>query len=220
MKVFLAGLLVLGVAGCQTAPQQRWAGIETEANSGKVALDTCVNAVRDKPEYAKLFVHFPKASSPSLTQLSDQSKITEADKVFYMAYQADLRPCRQARLESFSRMDQRLAAAYAANNADADKTRVALIQRKLSWGEAVGKLNEERLAGNTSMQAVRRNVADGLEAQHNAEVGRRAAIGAALSAAAQQMNENTQRQQLINAVNRPVRTNCNRIGDQVNCTTQ
>jgi phage terminase Nu1 subunit (DNA packaging protein) len=64
------------------------------------------------------------------------------------------------------------------------------------------------------LQAEERRIVSGLERSHEAELARR-------QAAAQAIAQWAQTQQVINAMNRPVTTNCTNLGSGiVNCVSQ
>jgi hypothetical protein len=87
---------------------------------------------------------------------------------------------------------------------------VRLIERKDTWGgsarQSEALLSDER---DRIAAADRQWIAD-LNASHQAEMAQRQAAAAAL------MQWSAQ-QQMINAINRPVVTTCNRFGSSVNC---
>lgn len=209
----------MGLAGCQTAAQLRVAEVEKEATASKASADICVRAVNSKAEFQTIFGHVSKIGTPSLAQLADQSKISDTDLVTYLAWQEDLQPCRKARLESFRKIDGSVAEAFSDYLSEANVARIELIQRKINWGEFLTKMVGVDTRARTNMQAARQSMMSQLDQQHQQEIGRRAAMAAAISAASQQVQENNLRQQQINYLNRPVNTNCTRFGNQVNCTT-
>jgi len=94
-----------------------------------------------------------------------------------------------------------------------------LVQRKQSWGEFSKRRRDILFEGNAQLAAEAHRIEAGLEQSHEAELAARQAaiqaVGNALERGAQTWQAN------INA-NRPVFTNCMRIGYQgsmLNCTT-
>ena len=83
-------------------------------------------------------------------------------------------------------------------------------ERKLSWGDRVRRTRDRYLALQAELQTEERQIVAGLERSHEAELTRR-------QAAADAMARWAQTQQVINAMNRPVFTNCTGTGSMVNC---
>lgn len=205
-------LLLVSLAGCQTAAQQQFSHMNTDMSSTNDAVKACNLTVSSKPEYSALFAHAPWEGRPSLAQLADQTKITDRERTLFIALASDYEPCRQIRLDGLSKVDRRAGDVLSASYVESDKVRVDLIQRKIGWGEYVTKMTEIANRRRSNLQEAEQNAVNGLNAQHQQELARRAAV-------AQQMSEYNQRQQLINSMNRPVNTSCSRFGNQVNCTT-
>jgi hypothetical protein len=97
--------------------------------------------------------------------------------------------------------------------AEGDNDTLALIQRKISWGERVRRGRDRALAAQAALQAEGQRITAGLEQSHQAELSRRQA---ALNALAQW----AQTQQAIEAINRPVVTNCTGSPNSINCITR
>ena len=98
--------------------------------------------------------------------------------------------------------------------AEADDDTITFVQRKRSWGEHVRRGRDRALAMQAGLQAEGQHIVAGLEQSHQAELARR-------QAAAQAIAQWAQTQQAINAMNRPVTTNCMNLGSgMVNCVSQ
>ena len=224
-SVLLTSICLL--AACQTGAQNRLADMQRELSSSRARESTCVGSVYAKPEYANLRAHVPSDGHPSLAQLADESLISEADRTAYLQIQSELQPCRQIRMDSYTRVNGRMAAALSQAYSDGDALRVDLVQRRLSWGKFETKLSsvQRKLAGD--LQAADGELMAELKQDHAEELARRSAAASAIAASMQQQQAQQQEQQqrayeqqsLINALNRRVHTSCMRFGDQVDCNS-
>ncbi len=212
-------ILLMFTAGCQTGAQKQFTTISADLAVTKASFESCRLSALNRPEYSNLFLHMPKTERVSLSQLADQGKISDADKVKFLSLQSDLQPCRQIRLDGFNKAYPEAASVLSAGYAEGDVLRVNLIQGRMTWGEYNAKAVELGLRNGNDLRQAGHHMLGELNQQHQAELNRRAAIAEAIGAAAQQMNENIQRQQLINSINRPRTTSCNRFGNQVDCTS-
>jgi len=81
------------------------------------------------------------------------------------------------------------------------------------WGDFTKRRRDRALAAQVEIHSESQRIAGGLEQQHQSELARRQAALNAISQWAQT-------QQMINAMNRPVMTNCTRLGAFTSCTSQ
>jgi hypothetical protein len=94
---------------------------------------------------------------------------------------------------------------YTAFYAASENSLIDLIQRKQSWGEHARRVKAEVTKTEAELVAEGRRIDGGLQQSHEAELQRRQAASAAFL-------QYSQTQQIINAINRPVVTNCNSFG--------
>ena len=90
---------------------------------------------------------------------------------------------------------------------------IDLIQKKQSWGAHVRRVRDATIEGIAELQAEERRVVAGLQQLHEAELAQR-------QRAAEALGQWAQTQQVINAMNRPVITDCNAFGGMVNCVSR
>jgi hypothetical protein len=88
---------------------------------------------------------------------------------------------------------------------------IDLIQKKQSWGAHVKRVRDAIIAGTAELQAEGRRITSELQQSHEAELAQRQAAAQAATAALAQY---AQTQQIIANMNRPVFTNCLRMGYQ------
>jgi len=90
---------------------------------------------------------------------------------------------------------------------------IDLIQKKQSWGAHVRRVRDATIEGTAEVQAEERRIVAGLQQSHEAELAQR-------QRAAEALSQWAQTQQVINAMNHPVITNCNAFGSMVNCVSR
>ena len=127
-----------------------------------------------------------------------------------LALHPRIQACRKAILDGLLGTMPSVVPVLAREFAGADDDTIAFVQRKLSWGERVRRARDRYLALQAELQTEERQIVAGLERSHEAELTRR-------QAAADAMARWAQTQQVINAMNRPVFTNCTGTGSMVNC---
>jgi hypothetical protein len=93
-----------------------------------------------------------------------------------------------------------------------DAITMKLVKRKITWGQALQQLEQERIEGQKEFIAVAQQMDSGFQASHQAELAQRQAASNAL------MQWSLQ-QQLINSMNRLTVTTCNENGPFINCVS-
>jgi hypothetical protein len=202
------------LAGCATAAQRQYQAIVTGNKALGDEAKACTAAVYNAPEAAPLRPHVPlDAREATLAQLSDPAFATGPEIAAIELLHPRVKACQKAVLDGLANTTPGavpiLARAYSANDDDT----ILLIQRKLSWGDRVKRGRDRALATQEALQAEGQRIVSGLEHQHEAEIAQR-------QRAAEALAQWAQTQQLINAANRPVITNCNQFGNMLNCTSQ
>jgi hypothetical protein len=94
-----------------------------------------------------------------------------------------------------------------------------LVNKRQSWGEYAKRLKDITTDARSELAAEEARITSGLQQSHEAELAQRQA---AAQAAADALARYAQTQQIIANTNRPVFTNCLRMGYQgnmLNCTT-
>jgi len=207
VAVLTAALL----GGCATAAQQQYQAMAT-GNQALIAQGkSCVIEAYNGPEGAMVRSHLPiDAREITLAQLADQSLPTKQEVAAVLALHPRIQACRKAILDGLLGTMPSVVPVLAREFAGADDDTIAFVQRKLSWGERVRRARDRYLALQAELQTEERQIVAGLERSHEAELTRR-------QAAADAMARWAQTQQVINAMNRPVFTNCTGTGSMVNC---
>jgi hypothetical protein len=207
----VAGLLL---TGCATAAQRQYQAMASGNRAILGEAKSCGEAVYNSPEAAPLRPHVPQsARDATLAQLSDQSLATKGEIDAILLLHPRLKACQKAVLDGLLNTTPSVVPILTREYAAADDDTILLIQRKMPWGERVRRARDRINATEAELQSEARSVTAGLERQHEGELARR-------QAAAEALARWSQTQQIINAANRPVITNCTRLGNSTNCTSQ
>jgi hypothetical protein len=114
--------------------------------------------------------------------------------------------------------------AYQQNYMSLDAIYLKLAKGEVSFGEANSELAQARVQASARSREAANEWRSGLNEENREELASRAAAFQAMATSFQQagaaMQQQAQQQQLINAINRPLTTNCNRFGNSTSCTTQ
>ena len=210
IAVLIAGFL----GGCATAAQRQYQAMATGNAAISGQARNCVSEVYNSPDAAVIRSHTPlDPREATLAQLSDQSLPTRQEIAVVLTLHQRIQSCRKAILNGLQNTTPSVIPILAKEYAGADDDTIAFVQRKMSWGERVKRARDRVLSLQEALQAEGRRIVAGLEGSHEAELARRQAAANALAQWAQT-------QQVINAMNRPVMTNCMNIGSgMVNCTS-
>jgi len=209
VTLMLASLL----AGCATAAQRQYQAMSTGNQAIMTQGKACLEAAYNSPDAAPVRAHEPfNVADASLSQLADASLATKPEIDSIMTIHPQLRACQKIALDAMLNTTPSVVPLLAKAYSEADDDILLLIKRKLSWGEYTKRRRDRSLAGQVAIQAESQRITAGLEQQHESELGRRQAALNAISQWAQT-------QQMINAMNRPVMTNCFGAGSMISCTT-
>jgi hypothetical protein len=176
---------------------------------------SCGSEAYNAPEAAILRPHFPlDVREATLVQLFDQTLATKQEIAAVLTLHPRIQVCRKVILDGLQSTTPSVVPILPKEYAAADDDTIALVQRKLPWGERVRRGRDRLLALQVEIQAEERRIVAGLGRSHEAELARR-------QAAAQAIAQWAQTQQAINAMSRPVTTNCMNLGSGiVNCVSQ
>ena len=150
-KQFLLAVVVLFLlTGC-LAQRQREA---VQAGT------SCLLAAYSSPNAAPLRVHEPfNVNEATLAQLADNSFATEAEIASVSAVHPRLRGCQNEFLGQLEKLAPAFAPIFAESDRDADDDTVALIQRKMTWGDYTKRRRDRAIAGQEAIIAEERKLA-------------------------------------------------------------
>ncbi len=222
VRRYVMFLAVLGaLAGCATAAQRQADVVRTTLSQVQAQGKACTTAVNSDPIYQDLAQHFPLTdiNQATLFQLSDQSYATPHEVELLSQRHDRLVPCRKLYVDGYGQVAPALATDYQELFAKADDILVSLTRRQLRRGEFVSSTKRTVLEATGKMRDTAQRLDAALEASHRQEMAQRAAAAQAFSNSMYQQQILNQNQQLINAANRPVTTNCMHLGMSTNFTS-
>jgi len=222
MRILALGILVLALGGCATAAEQEMGRMRDTSERAIAVTGSCWSRARAQDSYAALSnrLALKYEVPPTLAQRSDTTKPTAEDRQALSDLHRDwLTPCRKAMIDGSVAILPALHRAMLRYAEREDAVYAALVQGRLTWGEANTQLVAIRLEMSHSMHEIASQAAQELRRQHADEIERRReammTLGKALSDFADQRIEaERQRQQST-----PRQTICQNVGGYLSCTT-
>jgi hypothetical protein len=209
MLVTLSAALFLN--GCATQAQRQFAAIKTENQENNAQIKACVAAVYNLPENAPLRQHIPlNITDVTLQQLSDTSLASQDEIHAILVAHPQLQQCRKAFLTNLAQTEPSVVPILTTTYNKNEDDLVALIQRKISWGEYIHRIRDRGTETQVAVKGEERRIVGELRQENQFELEQRQRAAEALTSWAQT-------QELINAANRPVVTNCNAFSNTLNC---
>lgn len=225
IKSILLIISPFALQGCATTAEQQNEYINKNLSEAKAQIDTCFREIDDRKIYDSIRSKWIKTDDDIL-MLSNQQRPTKIEAQTLANYANEIRRCRKLRTNLMRNISPQLAIVSQENTERKDSVYIALIQQKTSWGGAIQRMNEIDLDSMQKEAAVFAIIDSNLQNQHNEEIAQRQATAAAMQRAGYAMQQTSfqqqalnQNQQIINNMNRPIQTNCNRLGSNVNCVT-
>jgi hypothetical protein len=147
-QAFAAGLITTAATGCVAArPGDTY-------QSDLQAYHACAAAVYNAPEYAALRRHAPSnVNNASLEPLASNDLATDEEIRLLQAAHARVLACRQTFLNAVAQHAPNIAAIDAAIAARTDDAMMALIQKKITWGEYLRQWQAIAVAGHQAWLA-------------------------------------------------------------------
>lgn len=242
-KLAFLALSTLLLASCAqrqyqpTATQMQRDNLVQIENAAQKQYFNCVGSARVNPEIAPSYkivdeqVIYQNPDSPSkLNLMASNAKITEPQKKALLTYLGAVRPCRTAAISDLKSLPT-LAVLHENYQGDMDILYSKLISKKITIGEANQQTAQIFAKLKVDYTAATQNINNQYSSQINQELqarqqeeSQRRAIAAQYmmnqqAIQAQQNIANQQNLQNQMNLNKPVTTNCNRVGNQVNCTS-
>jgi hypothetical protein len=208
------------LAACSTAAQRQSVQLTGKAIEAKEANKACLGEIAANPQYATIAKHIPlDGSQPTLEQKADQSLATTQEVKAILAWRTDFTKCRQSYTEAVQGIAPAMVPALLEAQSASDAVWVKVVHRELAWGGALQQLSDIQAAVAAKGTQVAQEIQTDLQRQNQAELAQRQAALAAFGDAMQNAADSMQRQQMINAMNRPRTTNCSVFGNTASCTT-
>jgi hypothetical protein len=209
----IAVALSLGVGGCATQAQRDYQLMATNQRATLQTYGACLSAARSSPEYGLIRRHIPAdLNMVALEQLMDTQLVSEDERLAILAVHPREQACRASAMQQISATNAGMVAIITVASSQADSELIALLQKKLTWGEYVKRYKELNMTLSANLEQENARVISGLNLSHQAELNRRQAIANAII-------QHAQNAQIIASMNRPVYTDCTRILNSVNCVS-
>jgi hypothetical protein len=217
LMVFIAPLV-----GCQTQAQREWTSKTDQQRAAVAAFQQCV-AKLTKQEWMPILKERLVAgeSDPQyLKKISSTDMATPKEIEVLYALSAARRPCWGQLIQDTAAFSPEFPTLHSRVAAEADEDLLLMIDGKLNWGDA----SKRALKRVREWQAEEAVILDRVKAHvnqsHTAELQARQQSTIALQNWLYQQQQLNQQQQLINSLNRPEpprTTNCNWMGNTLNC---
>jgi hypothetical protein len=219
--------MALSLSACAhvTEAQKERNTFDAAGREGNEVAKACVDQVKANPVYAGVLRRFPIFSMDQvpLSQLMDDTYATPEEGQALIALHDAAGSCRKARAAIWQTVHPEGAAVQRAVEAPLAEIYAGLVQRQITWGEGIKRFRALGQAVQQQMAEVTNRRVQGIDQRHRAEQERRSqalqTLSNSLILQGQMQQQQFQNQQLINSMNRPVNTNCTRIGNSVNCTS-
>ncbi len=213
-RLMISAISLTLLSGCPTAAQRQFQAMKTGTQAAVTRMDNCISTIYNSPEYSVIRSHVPlDPRDATLAQLSDNSLISQSEWKIMSENYTKIQQCRKNFLEDLSKSEPSLVPILAKSYNKATDDLLALSAHRLTWGEFVARNRDRATETQAAVQAEDRRVVAELRREHQSEVEQRQRAAEALATWAQT-------QEMINAANRPVFTNCTGFGNSVNCITR
>ena len=210
--IAVAGLAVL--CGCATAAQRQFETMKAGNQQANAEMKGCLTAAYNSPEADPIRIHLPlNFTDATLQQLGDASYATSTEIRALLTQHERIQSCRKSFLESRSQSEPVLVPILVNAYNKGDDDVLYLTHPKISWGEFLRRSRDRSVETQLALQAADKTVISDLRREDRAERAERQRAAEAFAAWAQT-------QQLINAANKPVITNCSGFGNTVNCVSR
>src|SRR5215472_6657989 len=198
----LSVLILTTLCGCQTSAQREYQTMKAGNETAAAEMRACVSTVYSSPEYTPLRAHLPyNVADATLQQLADASMITPREWEAILAIHPKVQQCRNTLLAALAKSTPSIVPILTQVYNRSEDDLLALSAHKLTWGQYVVRARDRSAEAQAALQAEGQRVVDRLQRENAIEIEQRQRAAEALAAWAQT-------QELINAANRPVITNC------------
>lgn len=213
MKTIIALLLAALLTGCQTATQQRASHMSAVLKQNAAQMKACGAEVYNSPQAAPIRARRPMdPADATLAQLNSTDHASSDEIRALYAVHDMAQQCRKASTDNLMAVTPTVVPIMLDGYQESDTALLSLINQQTTWGQYLQDQQREENIVKAKLIAEWNRIQGDLQQSYQAEMQQRAH-------AAQAMANYLQTQQAINAMNRPVYTNCTSFGNTTNCLT-
>jgi len=130
-------MMASGWVATGKANPEAQAAVKTQAMAIFADAKACIHAVRTNPKYLLIAQHLKNETTNrySLIQMSDSHLATLSEATLLSAYAEDQDKCIDAHMDQIAQMDPRAATKIREVRAAMTDLDLALVERKLTWGD-------------------------------------------------------------------------------------
>lgn len=241
MKILLSSIALVLLAGCaSTSNQTQTSRIFEENNkilNDSLADSTSCNSKLYNSSAGQIVIEqvlFLRSTSKNKYELmQSKKKLNSEQKAALQSFLQGLPECRQLRLAGLNRVDPILAIPYNNYASKIDAIILALLDGKFTIGDANIAKDKAMTEAMNETAAAENQYRQRLQAMENEEIARRQRAAAIMMPYLMQQNainaqnqQNLYNQQMQNirantpVLTPPVTTNCQAIGNQINCVSR
>jgi leucyl-tRNA synthetase len=212
-SIVIIVVAAVALAGCATPAQRKAVTIRNGTEGAAQQMKVCVTAARSMQGADAVATKYAEDSSqPSLQQLTDSNLPNDGEvKALFMVHDA-VQQCRANFVTALSSVAPTLANVFVESYQKSDSQLVLLVQKKQTWGEYNKAVQQIAVEARGELTKAGQQIDASLQRENAQEVAQQ-------QRAVQNYLSYMQNQQAIAAANRPINTQCYRIGNVTNCTT-
>lgn len=174
-------------------------------------MKACVTAAYNSPEVAAIRPRRPiDPADATLEQLNSGDLASPEEIKAAYALHDQIVPCRKAGLETLAPAVPTLVPILSDAYEEGDAALLSLVNKKVTWGQYLQSEQHLETDLKAKIAAEMGRIQGEMQQSYAAEMQQR-------QAALQSMSNYLQNQQMINALSRPVYTNCSTFGSTTNC---
>jgi hypothetical protein len=173
-KTAAALCVAMMMVACATQAQQQGQQMKATLDKAGHDFEVCADAVDQDPAVAPILEKMPKdLRNATLRQQMDDTRATEAQIAALYIRHDKMTVCRDHGIQTVTSVSPALASILVDEYTKKDKQLIALIQKKLTWGEYVMGERDINAAATAAIAAEDQKIISSLQQSHDAEMARR-----------------------------------------------
>lgn len=219
LTLFVAMFLLLG---CATRAEQQYALFQQSITDASSKYQFCRDNMKLNQTIKYVYENFiieEDNSSNKYQLLSSTQKINEEIKSYLISFINENNKCRKVAIDNLSKAHPSFVTVITDSDRLTDNLFGRLLSGEINIGEFNRLLQEARSSFEKEWKVVANKIDSAFTNDHNLEIANWQRAAAALQNLSIQQQQINQNQMLYNNLSRPRTTNCNMIGNYVNCTS-